>query len=545
LNGAERTGKYLGKTGGSAAGANVFPGAQHRLVRSMAADALQHHRLGQISAAEAIYRKILEIDGNHADSLHLLGVAAHQQGRDAEAIELIRRAILTHPAGASYHLNLGNVLRSMGHLEDAIQAYRRSAALAPNSFEVYVNLGNVLRMKGLVAEAIDSYKHSLALREDNPEAYNNLGNAYRGEGREKEAETCYRRAVTLNPAHAAAHHNLGNLLMEQGDLEQALREFETTLKIAPDYPYAIFSQGLAELKKGEFSSGWQKFEQRWNTESHDTPRRHYQQPMWTGEKLSAGKLFLWGEQGIGDEIMFAGLIPEVLRTGNRCIVECDARLQPMFSRSFPEAEVVARGASGEPPAFDVHLPSGSLPGLLRNSETSFARGTSPYLFADKAQHAQFRSRYSDGGKVVGLAWHTRNKTTGRRRSISLPAFAPLFARHDIRWVSLQYGDHADLETQAQHAAAPLCVDREVDQLQDMDSFAAQISAMDLVITIDNSTAHLAGALGVPVWLLLPHTSDWRWQVDRPDSPWYPTLRLFRQPRPNDWPSVIAQLCDML
>jgi len=514
-----------------------------RLVGSMLAEALQHHRVGQLSAAEAIYRKILQLDSSHADSLHLLGVVAHQQGNHAEAVELISKAIIAYPSGASYYLNLGNALRSMGKLDEAIQAYRRSLALAPESFEAHVNLGNVLRMKGLVAEAIDSYKQSLALQADNPEAYNNLGNAYQGEGREQDAEACYRRALALNPTHASAHHNLGNLLMEQGELEQGLRQLETALEIAPQYHDAVFSIALVELKKGEFSSGWQKFEERWNTESHDTPQRHYSQPLWTGEKLADGKLFIWGEQGIGDEIMFAGLIPEVIRAGNRCIVECDPRLQPMFSRSFADAEVIARG--GETPAFDAHLPSGSLPGLLRGSLESFARVTSPYLFADEARRAQCRSRYDDGRRVVGLAWHTRNKRTGRRRSISLPTFAPLFALPGIRWVSLQYGDHADLEEQAQRASAPLCIDREVDQLQDMDSFAAQIAALDLVITIDNSTAHLAGALGIPAWLLLPHSSDWRWLNDRQDSPWYPSLRLFRQPQPNDWSSVIAQLCDAL
>jgi ADP-heptose:LPS heptosyltransferase len=189
----------------------------------------------------------------------------------------------------------------------------------------------------------------------------------------------------------------------------------------------------------------------------------------------------------------------------------------------------------------AHLPTGSLPGLFRRSSAEFFATRSRYLVADPVVRERIRGRYADGRQLVGLAWQTNNRKTGRFRSIFLSQFAPLFAKAGIRWVSLQYGDHAELENQAKEADVPLLVDRTVDQLTNIDTFAAQIAALDLVITIDNSTAHLAGALGVPVWVLLPFAPDWRWLLEREDSPWYPSMRLFRQPKPGDWQSVMERV----
>jgi len=258
-------------------------------------------------------------------------------------------------------------------------------------------------------------------------------------------------------------------------------------------------------------------------------------------------LLLWGEQGIGDEIQFAGLIPEAVRTGNRIVLDCEARLRPLFARSFPELEVVSGCCPADAGAFEIaaQLSTGGLPGLYRTSKAAFFATTSPYLRADPALRESFRARYADGRRLIGLAWHTRNQKTGRKRSMELGLFVPFFALPGIRWIGLQYGDFDALQAQASAANAPLLIDHSVDQLADLDRFAAQVAAMDHVITIDNSTAHLAGALGVPVWLMLPFTADWRWMEERSDSPWYPTMRLFRQPTRGDWAGVIRRVADEL
>ena len=517
---------------------------QQSRIQAMQERALEHHQAGRRNDAEDLYRKILEINPHHADALHLLGVIAYQGRRYDEAVELIRKAIAIHPKGASYYSNLGNALRAQGQLDEALQSYRQSISLAPDGFEVYVNLGNALRQKGALAEAVESYRQALALHPNSPEAHVSLGNALQEQDNSEEAERCYLKALQLNPLYAEAHYNLGNFLQDQGDLEGAMSRYQRALELGPNNDNIAFAVALAEIQRGEFSRGWPQYERRWNTDFHDTPCRFYRQPLWKGERLTSGNLFIWSEQGVGDEIMFAGLLPDALQSGNHCIVECDRRLRPLYTRSFSGVDIVSRGA-GETIEFAAHLPNGSFPGLYRRTAASFAATSSPYLVADPAVRTNFRNRYADGRRVVGLAWYTRNKRTGRLRSMDLSLFAPLFARPEIRWVSLQYGDHDDLEAQAAAAGAPLLIDRQVDQLTDMDLFAAQLAAMDLVITIDNSTAHLAAALGVPVWLLLPFASDWRWLLHRQDSPWYPTMRLFRQPQPLDWPSVIEQVSEVL
>jgi Tfp pilus assembly protein PilF len=449
------------------------------VIARMIESALQQHRAGLFSQAERIYRQILAFDRNHADSLHLLGMIEYQAGNHAVAVETIRRAIAINKRQAAYHSNLGIVLQSEGRLDEAAACYQRALALQPESPEIHTNLGNIFHAQDRVDDAIASHQ----------------------------------RALALKPDVAEAHYNLG----------------------------------LARLLKGDFASGWPNLEWRWRTKDHETPMRAYPQPRWTGEKLASGRVLIWREQGVGDEIMFAGLIPDAIRTGTRCMLDCDPRLQPLFARSFPAVEVVCRhhfGNDSEPdPELDIaaQLPSGGLPGLFRATGHAFAATTSPYLRGDPTARDQFRARYADGRRLVGLAWYSRNQKTGRDRSIDLSLLAPLFERTDIQWISLQYGDHDALENQARAANAPILIDRAVDQLADIDTFAAQIAALDLVITIDNSTAHLAGALGVPVWVLLPFARDWRWLQIREDSPWYPTMRLFRQPRRGDWHSAIQKV----
>ncbi|MGA3012335.1 MAG: tetratricopeptide repeat-containing glycosyltransferase family protein [Terracidiphilus sp.] len=546
-------------------------------VQAMVREALGHHQAGRLEEAEQLYRKILAIDSRHADALHLLGMIEYQAGRLDAAAELIREAIAIHSKGASYYANLGTVLQAQGKLEDAEALYRQSLALKPQLVEVHVNLANVLQAQEKLDESVESYERALALKPDSAETLNNLGtarqvqgqmdaaiacyeralaikpdyaevyynlgNAHRFLGRLDDAIAYYQRALTIKPAYPEAIYNMGNVLREQGKVDEALVQFARALALRPDYAQAGFGESLAQLVNEEFAAGWKNFEKRWLTADHDTPRRDYAQPLWTGEKLESGSVLIWGEQGIGDEIMFAGLIPDVIRTGNRCVLDCQERLRPLFARSFPSVEVVSGCGPGVHPELEIaaQMPCGSLGGVFRNTGAAFADTTSPYLIADPAERGRLRAGYADGRRLVGLAWYTNNRKWGSYRSIDLSLLDSWFKRTDIRWISLQYGNHDELEKQAAEANAPILIDRTVDQLADIDLFAAQVAAMDLVITIDNSTAHLAGALGVPVWVLLPFMPDWRWLLDREDCPWYPTMRLFRQPEIGDWQSVVERI----
>jgi hypothetical protein len=436
---------------------------------------------------------------------------------------------------------LGNALEHhrAGRLAEAEQIYLQILTLDAHQADSLHLLGMVAFQYGRHDAAVEMIRRAIAINQNGAAYHSNLGTVLQAQGRLEDAAASYERALALQPQLAEVHTNLGNILQAQAKLEEAVASHKRALSLKPRLAEASYNLGLAQLLKGDFASGWHNFESRWLSKDFLTPMRAYRQPLWTGENLAPKRLLIWGEQGVGDEIMFAGLIPDAMRTGNRCVLDCDARLKSLFARSFPGIDVI----SGHNPEleFAAHLPSGSLPGMFRTRHAAFAATRSPYLVADPVERDRFRARYTDGRRLVGLAWHTANRNTGRYRSIDLSRFTPLFARPGIRWVSLQYGQHDELENQAAAANAPILIDRSVDQFANIDAFAAQVAAMDMVVTIDNSTAHLAGALGVPTCVLLPFAPDWRWLQAREDSPWYPTLRLFRQTQRDDWQSVMQKV----
>lgn len=430
-----------------------------------------------------------------------------------------------------------------GDLAEAERLYSRALELAPDHADAVHLLGMIAFQRGDLVRAATAIRQALAIHPAAASYHSNLGNVLQALGELNEAAASYRRALKLRPGLAETHLNLGNALQELGDVDGSLAQYRLALQIHPDLPEARIAESTTLLLQGDFAAGWLNFEQRWRTRDYDTPMRTYPQPRWGGRPLASGRLLVWGEQGIGDEIMFAGLIPDLLRASTPLALECDRRLVPLFARSFAGVPVIP----AYDPARDIeleiaaHLPGGSLPGLFRANRVAFNATRSPYLFADAAERARLRASYEDGRLLIGLAWRTRNAKSGRKRSIDLPVFSPLFDNPGERWVSLQYGDHAELEAEAHAAEAPILIDRAVDQLDNIDRFAAQVAAMDLVVTIDNSTAHLAAALGRPTWLLLPYAPDWRWLLGTDRSPWYPSMRIFRQPKLGDWVAVVREV----
>jgi ADP-heptose:LPS heptosyltransferase len=432
-----------------------------------------------------------------------------------------------------------------GRLAEAEAGYRQALSLAPSNADCLHLLGMVAFQSGRNEEAAELIGSAIALHPAAASYHANLANVLQACGRLEEAEASCRRALALRPQLPEVHLNLGHILKALGHVDAALASYRQALALRPELAEARAAEATALLLTGDFAAGWPGFEARWQTRDYDTAPRDYPQPLWRGEPLD-GRLLIWGEQGIGDEIMFAGLVPELAAAGLRCVLDCAPRLQPLFARSFPGVAVTAGYDPARNTNLDIaaHLPSGSLPGLLRTSAAAFAQTRSPYLLADPEQRQRFRTKYEDGRLLVGIAWFTKNSKSGRSRSIGLAQLAPLFALPGIQWISLQYGGHDTLEAEA--ADALLTIDREVDQFTDLDSFAAQVAAMDLVLTIDNSTAHLAAALGVPTWLLLPYAPDWRWGLTSETSPWYPPMRLFRQSRIGSWEAVLSRVqCELM
>jgi tetratricopeptide (TPR) repeat protein len=510
---------------------------------------LEHHQSGRLAEAEALYRSVLTQLPQHANSLHLLGVIAFGKGEMENAAALIRRAIAANPGAAAYHLNLGNVLQKQGLAKDAGVSYLQALKFRPNLAEAHVNIGGLFLDAGDPAQAELWYRSGLAINPNLAQAQYHLGDALRKQMKLEEALESYDRAVELDAQNAEAHHWAGRVLRGLGDLDGALARFREAQAIEPDHPRAGFGEAMVQLLEGNYEDGWRNYERRWESLDHKTPMRKYAQPLWRGQRVEGGRVLLWPEQGIGDEIMFAGLLPNALRTGNQIVLACDPRLQPLFARSFPGIEVVAETRSIgtqeplPPPGVHAHLPIGSLPGLFRRD--GFRTAAPAYLTPDPIQRSHARERYADGRFLIGVAWFSNNVESGALRSIPLADFATLFSQPGCRWISLQYGESERLAGEANAADLPLLFDEMIDQFTDMDGFAAQVAALDLVITIDNTTAHVAGALGVPVWLLLPFAPDWRWLARGETSPWYPGVRLFRQAHRDDWSAVLCEVAQAL
>lgn len=496
--------------------------------------------LGKLDAAAFRYRHAIALLPAFAEAHFNLGNLLRSQGKQSAAIESFQRAVAARPDMYQAYTNLGNILQSNGDCSAAESCYEKALAICPHSPEAHSNLGNLRRAENRLEEAVAQYHLALLYGPDFADAYTNLGTVLYQQEKLEEAVACQEKAIALRPDFAEAHQNLGCVLQAQGHTDAAMERYLVAIALKPGYGDAHFGIALIQLLRGQYTEGWKAYEARWQSD-HQTRRwRELEQPLWRGERLPSGQLLLWGEQGVGDEIFFAGLFPDAIATGNECVVECDPRLVPLFARSFRKATFVASQPS-QMSRFAAHLPMGSLPGLFRTTASCFPSTNVPYLLADPIAAEVFRARYQDGRRTIGLAWRSRNAKSGMRRSIELSVLALLFTRTDVCWVSLQYGDPSAIEAESEAVGAPMLVDRSIDQIDNLDTFAAQVMAMDLVITIDNSTAHLAAALGVPVWVMLPFASDWRWLEERVDCPWYPSMRLFRQPAPGEWQDVVRNV----
>jgi tetratricopeptide (TPR) repeat protein len=530
-------------------------------------EGIEHHRQGMLDQAARLYEQALEVEPSEADALHLLGVIAHQRGDHAAAIERIRRAIAINAENAAYHSNLGVAYRSLGRTGEALSAVRRALELSPTSTGIRFNLGNALKDATEFAEAAAEFRRVLADDPAHADACSGLGDALRGLGEYGEARRCHERAIELAPQSADAHYNLGLTFRDEGQLSRAVEcflkaaclrpefpdahanlantyedlacfpqaqaAFERALRLSPDSPLVHFNRALALLRQGDLVRGWPEYEWRWR---HNGKPRIFSEPEWEAAADREQTVLIYSEQGIGDEVMFASCFGEVISRSGRCLIECDSRLLRLFARSFPATTIFPRTGQIDPraagvPKWDRQIAAGSLPRLLRPRFESFPKQTG-YLVPDRDQVREWQERFQRlaAGLVVGIAWRGgKDPATRRRRSTTLAQWAPLFRIPGVAFVNLQYGDCAlELEQARRDLGAKLHDWPDADPLGDLDRPAAQVAALDLVISVDNAAVHLAGALNVPVWTLLPFASDWRWFTDSSQTRWYSSMRLFRQ-----------------
>jgi tetratricopeptide (TPR) repeat protein len=543
--------------------------------------AMAHHNHGLVLAAlarfeEALaaYDRALALKPDYADALYSRGNALAALSRSDEAVASFDRAIALRPDYPNALLNRAQVLKYLGRAPEALADFDRAfalmrpdadmfvargnthyamksfnaaladydgaAALRPDAAPLHNNRGNALRELGRAEEAFAAFGQAIAHKPDYAEAYNNRGNLAFGLNRMDEALADYEHALALKPDNADTLTNRGNVLHHLGRIGDAIDSFDRAIALKPDLAEAHWNKALTCLESGDFLRGWQGYEWRWRRGGEMQPR-NFARPQWRGEDLRGKTVLLHAEQGFGDTLQFIRYLPMVVAKGAGVVLEIPDDLRPLIGDAAGVAAILRYGEAWPP--FDLHCPLMSLPLAFGTTlETIPARV--PYLGAPPDRLARWRARLDPARRPrVGLVWSGKpSHRNDHNRSIPLALLAPVLARSGLQFVSLQKeyraSDHGELD---RHPAL-LRLDEE---LADFADTAAVIGALDLVIAVDTAVAHLAGAMGKPLWLLLPAIGDWRWLKERTDSPWYPTARLFRQPRIGDWASVITRIAQEL
>ena len=492
---------------------------------------------GKLDEAVACYCLALEKKPYYAEPHNNLGNAFKAEGKLDEAVACYHRALEQKPDYAEAHNNLGNAFKNQGKLEEAVACFRRALDLKPDYAEARNNLGNAFQDQGKRDEAVACYRRALDLKPDYAEAHDNLGHVFLEQGELDEAVACYRRSLELKPDFAEAHNNLGSALRTQGKLEEAVACYGRALELRPGYDEAYFNRSMVLLLQGNWEQGWPDYEYRRRIDL--TTVRRFDHSPWNGESLAGRSILLQSEQGFGDTIQFVRYAALVKRRGATVMLECQKPLLPLLQSCSYVDQWVGQGE--ELPNFDVQAALLSLPGILRTSVQDIPAQI-PYLSAAPALVARWSNKLDrlDGFKI-GIHWQGSRAYRGDRyRSFPLRHFARLAEIPGVHLISLQKGAGTEQLTKVDFPVLDLAA--ELDQAFGtfMDTAAVMMN-LDLVITSDSSVAHLAGALGVPVWVVLPLVPDWRWLLDRADSPWYPTMRLFRQSHVGDWEVVFQHI----
>jgi tetratricopeptide (TPR) repeat protein len=525
---------------------------------------------GDAAEAERTCRRILAAKPDSFEALYILGLAAGQGGRPADAADWLGRAVAVQPGHADAHYNRGVALGELGRHADALGAYERALALDPAKADAHYNRGVSLDALARPAEALVAYDRAAALQPDHAAAHHNRGIALARLGRMADALAAYDRATALRPNYANAHNHRAIALHELDRPAEALASAERALALAPDHADAWYNRGNAQrelhhhaeaaesyeraialepghasahwnladcrLILGDFARGWEQYEWRWRLAARAHARREFVQPLWRGEPIAGRTILLHAELGLGDTLQFCRYATEVARLGARVLLEAQAPLIAFLAGLEGVERLIARGDALPP--FDLHCPLMTLP-LAFRTDLGNIPARVPYLRTDPARVQAWRERL--GARVrprVGLAWSGSQGLRNDKRSMALEQMLPL-VRDGIEWVSLQKEVPA---SDAAELAARGDIRDVATDIADFADTAALVELLDLVVTVDTSVAHVAGALAKPVWILLPfNPHDWRWLLGREDSVWYPSARLFRQAAPGDWAGVVARV----
>lgn len=461
--------------------------------------------------------------------------ASLQTGDLAGAEQTSREILRSEPSAARVWLVLGTVSHLRGNPDEAVACYQQALELRPDLSEAWSNLGLIRQWQGATDEAVEHFRRALELNPDFADAYNHLAISLHGRGEREEAVRLLRRALELNPDLADAHHNLGNALRSQGEPVEALACYDRALALKPDHADMHLSRALLRIQIGDYEGGWPEYEWRWRCRGYSLPT--FTQPPWDGGNLAGRTILLYADHGLGDALQFVRYAPLVRRRGGRVIVACRKPLARLIASCSGVERVVVE--NDPVPEFDTYAPLMSLPAVFGTTVSTVPTGI-PYLHADRQSIARWRRKLApEPGLKVGIMWQG-NPAYGRdhERSFRLAHLAPLAKIPGVRFVSLQHGPATE---QIRAVADQFAVRNLGNRLGDFLEIAGAMKSLDLIIAPDSAVAHLAGALGLPVWLALPFDADFRWLFGRDDSPWYPAHRLFRQRQPGDWDNVFARM----
>jgi Flp pilus assembly protein TadD len=481
-----------------------------------------------------------------------LALQLHQAGELDRAVIAYRKALSMNPNVALLQNNFGVALYDLGKKDEALMHQRKAIAIDPNLGIAYNNLGVTMNALEMHDDAIKVFTKAIEIEPDNSKAINNLGDSLVKLSRFDEGVAYLRKAIAMDPNYFEAYSNLGVGLWGQGDLDAAIASLNKALEIQPNLPMARKNIGIISLLRHDYERGWAEYDWRFSADKiviHD-----YGVPFWRGQTLPGKTLFVWGEQGVGDEILHASMMADLVKHGFNVMWETDKRLVPLFKRSCPPMKIVARGKAPADteitPDIAAHIPSASLGRFVRPNAASFPLKRPAHLLADQERAAAYRAGFNlaPGEKLVGVSWVSKNVKFGDSKSTSLAQWVDILRTPNVRFVDLQYGN-TSVERAAVENELGVKIEhvKGLDLHDDIDGVAALTAACDLVVTVSNTAAHIAGALGVPGWVLIPSGIGkfWYWGHDGVTTPWYPSLTLIRQKNQTDWSPELREVAQRL
>ena len=502
------------------------------------------YNLGNLQEAISAFIQALEIDPDDADTYHKLGRALAAQDNMDIAIKCYRQALQIKPNASEIHFQLANALKHQDKNEEAIASYLKVIQIEPTHLQAYNNMAVAEHALGNFDDAIRHYQKALEIDSKWAEVYNNIGKAFKDMGLPENAEDCYRKAIELKPDFTEAYIELGNVFYAQCKIEDAVSNYDKALTICPEHSVAHWDRSVALLLNGNFEEGWQEFEWRSKLAQNGTndtaiPEKIY----WDGSRFDGKRLFIFSEQGLGDTLQFVRYLPKVKALGGTVILGTYKPLVPLLS-GFNGVDKLVEISQHHFQAFeyDLFCPILSLPGIFKTTLKTIPRDV-PYLDAPPQKVSNWRRQLDNDAFKVGIVWKgSPIHANDRNRSCDLEPFLPLVSVPGVRLYSLQKGPAIDdlkrifPESQVKNIGP---------HLKDFSDTAGLLANLDLVISVDTAVVHLAGAMGLPVWTLLPFAPDWRWQLNRKDTPWYPSMQLFRQVQRGNWQTVFQQIMEKL